>query len=219
MGSIQRERQPSMQREDQTDHGNGPRTNSSESAVNHLSKSVVRESRTPRSVGTGGGRPLPVTRSGWQRCRSATRHRALVEGPEVTRPERPPVRDLGRDRRGRRTRNRLLEQPQAPLHLGPPQTPSSTPPSRCGCPPSNLTDLADAPLRRPCPQFFSGDEPSPPPGFDHWQKESNPERKMMSATPATSGGAAAAMAVPARADETAMYTIAAPPAEMPVLAG
>ena len=35
----------------------GPR-----SAVNHLSKSVVRENRTPRSVGTGGGRPLPVTR-------------------------------------------------------------------------------------------------------------------------------------------------------------
>src|SRR3954447_8458640 len=57
-----------MQREDQTDHGNGPGTNSSESAVNHLSKSVVRESRTPRSVGTGGGRPLPVTRS--QGCNS-----------------------------------------------------------------------------------------------------------------------------------------------------
>src|SRR4051794_34075804 len=52
-----------MQREDQTDHGNGLGTNSSESAVNHLSKSVVRENRTPRSVGTGGGRPLPVTRS------------------------------------------------------------------------------------------------------------------------------------------------------------
>ena len=32
-----------MQREDQTDHGNGPGTNSSESAVNHLSKSVVRD--------------------------------------------------------------------------------------------------------------------------------------------------------------------------------
>src|SRR3954471_19202461 len=68
MGSIQREKQPSMQREDQTDHGNGLGTNSSESAVNHLSKSVVRESRTPRSVGTGGGRPLPVTRS--QGCTS-----------------------------------------------------------------------------------------------------------------------------------------------------
>src|SRR3954453_15736777 len=70
MGSIQRERQPSMQREDQTDHGNGPGTNSSESAVNHLSKSVVRESRTPRSVGTGGGRSLPVTR--WCRKSAAS---------------------------------------------------------------------------------------------------------------------------------------------------
>src|SRR3954470_15007570 len=32
-----------MQREDEADHGNGPGTNSSESAVNHLSKSVVRD--------------------------------------------------------------------------------------------------------------------------------------------------------------------------------
>src|SRR3954468_194795 len=64
-----------MQREDQTDHGNGPGTNSSESAVNHLSKSVVRESRTPRSVGTGGGRPLPVTRSGERQRSPATRLR------------------------------------------------------------------------------------------------------------------------------------------------
>jgi hypothetical protein len=32
------------------------------SAVNQLPKSVVREIRTPRSVGTGGGRPPPVTR-------------------------------------------------------------------------------------------------------------------------------------------------------------
>src|SRR5262245_15670377 len=31
-------------------------------AVNQLPKSVVREIRTPRSVGTGGGRPPPVTR-------------------------------------------------------------------------------------------------------------------------------------------------------------
>ena len=53
-----------MQREDEADHGNGPGTNSSESAVNHLSKSVVRENRTPRSVGTGGGQLPPVTRSG-----------------------------------------------------------------------------------------------------------------------------------------------------------
>src|SRR3954470_21419067 len=67
-----------MQREDQTDHGNGPGTNSSEGAVNHLSKSVVRESRTPRSMGTGGGRPLPVTRSGPRQRSPATRLMALV---------------------------------------------------------------------------------------------------------------------------------------------
>ena len=35
---------------------------SSRSAVNHLLKSVGREIRTLRSVGTGGGRPPPVTR-------------------------------------------------------------------------------------------------------------------------------------------------------------
>src|ERR1700739_4732331 len=37
-------------------------------AVNHLSKSVVREIRTPRSVGAGGGRPPPATR--WARGNS-----------------------------------------------------------------------------------------------------------------------------------------------------
>ena len=39
-----------------------PGVTSSCSAVNHLLKSVVREIRTLRSVGTGGGRPPPVTR-------------------------------------------------------------------------------------------------------------------------------------------------------------
>src|SRR3954467_11511211 len=62
-----------MQREDQTDHGNGPGTNSSESAVNHLSKSVVRENRTPRSVGTGGGQLPPATRCSVPMPRRATR--------------------------------------------------------------------------------------------------------------------------------------------------
>src|SRR5690348_15724566 len=38
------------------------------SAVNQLPKSVVREIRTPRSVGTGGGRPPPVTRSRGCNC-------------------------------------------------------------------------------------------------------------------------------------------------------
>jgi hypothetical protein len=40
-----------------------PGVTSSCSAVNHLLKSVVREIRTLRSVGTGDGRPPPVTRS------------------------------------------------------------------------------------------------------------------------------------------------------------
>ena len=40
-----------------------PGVTSSCSAVNHLLKSVVREIRTLRSVGTGGGRPPPVTRT------------------------------------------------------------------------------------------------------------------------------------------------------------
>src|SRR6201987_3803719 len=41
---------------------------SSRSAVNHLLKSVVREIRTLRSVGTGGGRLPPVTRSRGCNC-------------------------------------------------------------------------------------------------------------------------------------------------------
>src|SRR6516164_4821045 len=37
-----------------------------------LPKSVVREIRTPRSVGTGGGRPPPVTRWMWKRSHGRT---------------------------------------------------------------------------------------------------------------------------------------------------
>src|ERR1700675_753368 len=46
-------------------------------AVNQLPKSVVREIRTPRSVGAGGGRPPPATR------------RADREPDHVTRLTRP----------------------------------------------------------------------------------------------------------------------------------
>ena len=46
------------------------------SAVNRLLKSVVRQSRTPRSVGTGGGRPPPVTRWMWKRS-----HGGTIEAP------------------------------------------------------------------------------------------------------------------------------------------
>src|SRR5205823_12007457 len=67
MGSIQRELRPSTQREDQltmeTKH-----EQIAVKAVNQLPKSVVREIRTPRSVGAGGGRPPPATR--WARGNS-----------------------------------------------------------------------------------------------------------------------------------------------------
>src|ERR1035438_736327 len=73
MGSIQRELRPSTQREDQLTM----ETKLEQIAVkaaNQLPKSVVREIRTPRSVGAGGGRPPPATR--WEpppfsRARSA----------------------------------------------------------------------------------------------------------------------------------------------------
>ena len=61
IGSIQRETRPSMQREDQLTMET-KLEQIAVKAVNQLPKSVVREIRTPRSVGTGGGRPPPVTR-------------------------------------------------------------------------------------------------------------------------------------------------------------
>jgi hypothetical protein len=42
--------------------------------VNQPPKSVVREIRTPRSVGTGGGRPPPVTRWALRNGRSYREH-------------------------------------------------------------------------------------------------------------------------------------------------
>ena len=64
MGSIQRELRPSTQREDQLTMET-KLEQIAVKAVNQLPKSVVREIRTPRSVGTGGGRPPPATR--WAR--------------------------------------------------------------------------------------------------------------------------------------------------------
>src|SRR4051795_11514286 len=72
--------------------------------------------------------------------------RALVEDPALLGAEGPTLRDLGRDRASRRTRNRLLERAQTSLHLGPSPASSDAPPprprrySRC------LKNLADAPL-------------------------------------------------------------------------
>jgi hypothetical protein len=61
MGSIQRELRPSIQREDQPTMET-KLEQIAVKAVNQLPKSVVRENRTPRSVGAGGGRPPPATR-------------------------------------------------------------------------------------------------------------------------------------------------------------
>jgi hypothetical protein len=67
MGSIQRETRPSIQREDKLTM----ETQLEQIAVktvNQLPKSVVREIRTPRSVGAGGGQPPSATR--WARGNS-----------------------------------------------------------------------------------------------------------------------------------------------------
>src|SRR5450631_2080951 len=61
MGSIQRELRPSTPREDQLTMET-KLEQIAVKAVNQLPKSVVREIRTPRSVGAGGGRPPPATR-------------------------------------------------------------------------------------------------------------------------------------------------------------
>jgi hypothetical protein len=66
MGSIQRETRPSIQREDQLTMET-QLEQIAVKAVNQLPKSVVREIRTPRSVGAGGGRLPPATR--WETSR------------------------------------------------------------------------------------------------------------------------------------------------------
>ena len=71
MGSIQRELRPSTQREDQLTMET-KLEQIAVKAVNQLPKSVVREIRTPRSVGAGGGRPPPATRWMWKRSHGRT---------------------------------------------------------------------------------------------------------------------------------------------------
>src|SRR6202158_3902476 len=61
MGSLQRELRPVTQREDHLSMET-KLEQIAVKAVNQLPKSVVREIRTPRSVGAGGGRPPPATR-------------------------------------------------------------------------------------------------------------------------------------------------------------
>ena len=67
MGSMQRELRPSIQREDQPTMET-KLEQIAVKAVNQLPKSVVREIRTPRSVGAGGGQLPPATR--WARGHS-----------------------------------------------------------------------------------------------------------------------------------------------------
>ena len=86
MGSIQRELRPSTQREDQLTMETKLEQIAAK-AVNQLPKSVVREIRTPRSVGAGGGRPPPATR--WDGKRS------VAEWPKLPRPSSTlPLADL-----------------------------------------------------------------------------------------------------------------------------
>src|SRR6266849_7200547 len=71
MGSIQPESRPSILREDQLTMET-KLEQIAVKAVNQLPKSVVREIRTPRSVGAGGGRPPPATRWMWKRSHGGT---------------------------------------------------------------------------------------------------------------------------------------------------
>ena len=76
MGSMQRELRPSIQREDQLTMET-KLEQIAVKAVNQLPKSVVREIRTPRSVGAGGGQLPPATR--WDVKRS------VAEWPKLPR--------------------------------------------------------------------------------------------------------------------------------------
>jgi len=81
MGSMQRELRPSTQREDQLTMET-KLEQIAVKAVNQLPKSVVREIRTPRSVGTGGGQPPPVTR--WAEPQGSPLSRSIsVSRPNV----------------------------------------------------------------------------------------------------------------------------------------
>src|SRR5216683_571415 len=93
MGSMQRELRPSTQREDQLTMET-KLEQIAVKAVNQLPKSVVREIRTPRSVGTGSGRPPPVTR--WDGKRS------VAEWLKLPRPSSTLYQNGPAGQRGRR---------------------------------------------------------------------------------------------------------------------
>jgi hypothetical protein len=98
MGSIQRELRPSTQREDQLTMET-KLEQIAVKAVNQLPKSVVREIRTPRSVGAGGGRPPPATRWARRNPRPYRDHEAKRRLHHRWRPQkvrcRQPCLDLG----------------------------------------------------------------------------------------------------------------------------
>jgi hypothetical protein len=77
MGSMQRELRPSIQREDQPTMET-KLEQIAVKAVNQLPKSVVREIRTPRSVGAGGGQLPPATR--WARGNSRPYRESRISG-------------------------------------------------------------------------------------------------------------------------------------------
>src|SRR6266704_354882 len=83
MGSIQRELRPSIQREDQLTIET-KLEQIAVKAVNQLPKSVVREIRTPRPVGAGGGRPPPATR--WAGPGGSPLSRSVARNGRVERP-------------------------------------------------------------------------------------------------------------------------------------
>src|SRR6202048_4727046 len=86
MGSMQRELRPSTQREDQLTMET-KLEQIAVKAVNQLPKSVVREIRTPRSVGAGGGRPPPATRWGEEKSSSLPRPNSPTKDAFETRIE------------------------------------------------------------------------------------------------------------------------------------
>src|ERR1700731_2136213 len=76
MGSILRELRPSTQREEQLTMET-KLEQIAVKAVNQLPKSVVREIRTPRSVGAGGGDPLRGPGGPTGRIRACVGHRVI----------------------------------------------------------------------------------------------------------------------------------------------
>lgn len=89
MSSIQREDTAFYAKRRTASHGNRTRTNSSKFAVNRFLKSVVREIRTLRCVGAGGGQPPLATRCLGVRFPWATRPGHISRGRNAGYPAPP----------------------------------------------------------------------------------------------------------------------------------